>query len=544
MDDAIAKACKIGEANAKIVTLAQNWCAHLQIQRWGGTGMVEEMTGLPIGMRFFKCDYASAAGMAGMDLRHIALDFYDRNCKGCDKRHPVKMPNLGDLVAEREGFAKDQERANSKMRESKTAAYEARREARNEARLNCDEPTAGLIDAIERLDSEGSSEAASVLAEIAKVAPQRFDTRVQSLLFTLAEESDSPIVNEGILETLRLVSTDSQRLCSLALRLLAKHSSSVAADVVSHFVGPTHVSLIPDALGALLYLAGPDENHFHFLGTEREPEPAGLLAVYKVAPDLVMDAIKASLSDSRKMSRILKHVKNGPLGDHEHALKEYDLYDFVIYRCVVGSQAYGLSHEGSDTDRRGIYLPPADLHWSLYGVPEQLENAATEEVYWELQKFLVLALKANPNVLECLYSPLIETKTELAEDLLSHRDAFLSKLVYQTYNGYVLSQFKRLEQDLRSIGTIKWKHAMHLIRLLLSGITVLCEGFVPLSVEADRDRLLSIRRGEMDWESVNAWRLNLHQEFEDAFAETALPESPDYQAVNEFLLRARRSMAR
>jgi hypothetical protein len=241
---------------------------------------------------------------------------------------------------------------------------------------------------------------------------------------------------------------------------------------------------------------------------------------------------------------LLKHVKNGPLGDHDQVLKEYDLYDFVIYRCVVGSQAYGLSHEGSDTDKRGIYLPPADLHWSLYGVPGQLENAAAEEVYWELQKFLVLALKANPNVLECLYSPLIETKTELAEDLLSHRDAFLSKLVYQTYNGYVLSQFKRLEQDLRSVGAIKWKHAMHLIRLLLSGITVLREGFVPLSVKAHRDQLLSIRRGEVDWESVNAWRLKLHEEFEDAYAETVLPETPDYQAVNDFLLRARRSMTK
>lgn len=240
---------------------------------------------------------------------------------------------------------------------------------------------------------------------------------------------------------------------------------------------------------------------------------------------------------------LLKHLKNGPLGDRDRVLKEFDLYDFVIYRCVVGSQAYGLSNEESDTDRRGVYLPPADLHWSLYGVPEQLENAETEEVYWELQKFLVLALKANPNVLECLYSPLIETKTALAEDLLNHRNAFLSKLVYQTYNGYVLSQFKRLEQDLRSTGTIKWKHAMHLIRLLLSGITVLREGFVPLSVEAYREQLLSIRRGEVAWESVNAWRLRLHEEFEDAYAETALPESPDYQAVNEFLVRARRSMA-
>ena len=279
------------------------------------------------------------------------------------------------------------------------------------------------------------------------------------------------------------------------------------------------------------------------------PVPKGTVGELIRTPADATHAYQVRFADGQEGSvrrhdfSLLKHLKNGPLGDRDRVLKEFDLYDFVIYRCVVGSQAYGLSNEESDTDRRGIYLPPADLHWSLYGVPEQLENAETEEVYWELQKFLVLALKANPNVLECLYSPLVETKTALAEDLLSHRNAFLSKLVYQTYNGYVLSQFKRLEQDLRSTGTIKWKHAMHLIRLLLSGITVLREGFVPLSVEAYREQLLSIRRGEVAWESVNAWRLRLHEEFENAYAETALPESPDYQAVNEFLVRARRSMA-
>jgi hypothetical protein len=85
-----------------------------------------------------------------------------------------------------------------------------------------------------------------------------------------------------------------------------------------------------------------------------------------------------------------------------------DLYQRVVYRCVIGSQAYGLADAASDVDRRGVYLPAADLHWSLYGVPEQLENDATQEAYWELQKFLVLALKANPNVLECLYTPLVE----------------------------------------------------------------------------------------------------------------------------------------
>ena len=30
---------------------------------------------------------------------------------------------------------------------------------------------------------------------------------------------------------------------------------------------------------------------------------------------------------------------------------------FIIYRCVVGSQAFGLSGDDSDVDRRGIYSP-------------------------------------------------------------------------------------------------------------------------------------------------------------------------------------------
>lgn len=223
-------------------------------------------------------------------------------------------------------------------------------------------------------------------------------------------------------------------------------------------------------------------------------------------------------------------------------LAEYNLYDRVIYRCIVGSRAYGLDTDLSDTDRRGIYQPPAILHWSLYGVPEQLENKENQECYWELQKFLVLALKANPNVLECLYTPLVETLSPVAEELLSLREIFLSQLVYQTYNSYVLSQFKKMEQDLRNTGDIRWKHAMHLIRLLLSGITVLKEGFVPVRVENYRSQLLSIRNREMSWEEVNQWRLSLHREFDRAFGETKLPERPNYDRANQFLIKARRSI--
>jgi hypothetical protein len=237
----------------------------------------------------------------------------------------------------------------------------------------------------------------------------------------------------------------------------------------------------------------------------------------------------------------LAHYKQGVMSPAGEVLSQFNLYDRVIYRCVVGSRAFGLDDEESDTDRRGIYLPPAELEWSLYGVPEQLENESTQEAYWELRKFLVMALKANPNVLECLYTPLVEFATPLAKELLAMREAFLSRMVFQTYNGYVLSQFKKLSAEVRNRGQIKWKHVMHLMRLLLAGITVLREGYVPVRVEEQRDYLLSIRGGSLSWDEVNVRRLELHAEFEAAFAKTKLPERPDYERANTFLLKARRA---
>ncbi|MBP9902308.1 MAG: nucleotidyltransferase domain-containing protein [Verrucomicrobia bacterium] len=279
---------------------------------------------------------------------------------------------------------------------------------------------------------------------------------------------------------------------------------------------------------------------------------AGAVAVITDSPADAQHAYKVRFNDGaeamlrRTEFSILKEFKNDEAVGRDSGRADADFQDwqpFIIYRCVVGSQAFGLSGDDSDVDRRGIYLPPAELHWSLYGVPEQIENNDTQEAYWELQKFLVMALKANPNILECLYTPLVEHATPLAQELVAARQRFLSKLIYQTYNGYVMSQFKKLEQDLRARGEIKWKHAMHLMRLLLAGISALREGDLRLRLDEERDALLTIKHGERPWSDVNAWRLRLHKEFDEAFASTRLPERPDYAWANEFLLKARKEMA-
>ncbi|MBK8475115.1 MAG: nucleotidyltransferase domain-containing protein, partial [Opitutaceae bacterium] len=61
-------------------------------------------------------------------------------------------------------------------------------------------------------------------------------------------------------------------------------------------------------------------------------------------------------------------------------------------------------------------------------------------------------------------------------------------------------------------------------------------------VETQRDRLLAVKRGELPWPEVNAWRLELHRDFDRALVETQLPERPDYEATNDFLIKARRTM--
>jgi uncharacterized protein len=280
---------------------------------------------------------------------------------------------------------------------------------------------------------------------------------------------------------------------------------------------------------------------------------AGAVAVITASPVDAQHAYKVRFNDGaeamlrRSEFSILKEFKADEAVGRDSAPPgfEFEFWKpFIIYRCVVGSQAFGLSGDESDVDRRGIYLPPAEFHWSLYGVPEQIENNKTQEAYWELQKFLIMALKANPNILECLHTPLVEHATPLAQELLAARQRFLSKLIYQTYNGYVMSQFKKLEQDLRARGEIKWKHAMHLMRLLLSGISALREGELRVRLDEERDALLTIKRGERPWPDVNAWRLRLHKEFDEAFASTQLPERPDYAWANEFLLEARKEMTK
>jgi predicted nucleotidyltransferase len=214
----------------------------------------------------------------------------------------------------------------------------------------------------------------------------------------------------------------------------------------------------------------------------------------------------------------------------------------ILLRVLAGSRSYGTSIETSDHDYRGVYLPPADLDWSLQGAPEQLEFKAdkVEEVYWELGKFLRLALQNNPNILEVLWSPILET-TPLGDELRTLRGPILSRKVELTYGGYVKSQREQLLRRLRVDGEVKPKHGMHLIRLLHAGAHVLRTGEVMVHVGPHHAELMEIRSGKWSLERITARAEELEAELAEAARTTTLPDQPDTARVETFLLKARRA---
>jgi hypothetical protein len=202
-------------------------------------------------------------------------------------------------------------------------------------------------------------------------------------------------------------------------------------------------------------------------------------------------------------------------------------------------------------DAAGVELALAGAVGVVVAVPERVDGAyivrlpAGREVALRRDELSIRKAQQREGVLPAAPAP-----DELRPYIIyrcvvgSRAYGFLSKQLYQTYNGYVLAQFRRIEQDLRTHGAIRTKHAMHLIRLLLSGIIALREGTIPVLVTEHREQLLAIKRGELPWDAVNAWRLALHREFDATYAATALPEQPDSAAVDDFLIRARRSMVK
>jgi predicted nucleotidyltransferase len=79
------------------------------------------------------------------------------------------------------------------------------------------------------------------------------------------------------------------------------------------------------------------------------------------------------------------------------------------------------------------------------------------------------------------------------------------------------------------------KHAMHLVRLMRTGLDVLRTGSLAVR-RADAAELVAIRNGALDYEALMAEAERLDREMEASLASCALPADVDYDAVDALLV--------
>lgn len=121
----------------------------------------------------------------------------------------------------------------------------------------------------------------------------------------------------------------------------------------------------------------------------------------------------------------------------------------VVVETTVGSRAWGLADEGSDTDLRGVFAHPFVLGGGLVEPPEDLVSEDGSATYWNVKKTVMQALRADPNTLEMLFLPNARALDEVGEWLLAERDAFVSTEIHGTFGRYALGQLQRLSQGMR-----------------------------------------------------------------------------------------------
>lgn len=297
MRDRIQGAIAAGEKNQRTLELLHNWCGHLRVKKHGGTGMVEQMTGLPIGHHFIECAHAPAGGMAAWDLAETALDFHDRNCLDCTFRKAMGFPNLSVLLAKREQRLTQQRLAQERVSKDHADRLSIREAARQTIRPILDAVQVTTLDRISELD-RGDDGAGPRLVQTATLAPETFTPELITHLFQLIESEEAHLVSAA-LAALTHLPVDQTRLCNAALLGLRSYAlRETAGVIVEKNCANADETLIPGALPALISLANHPPSRFSF-DDRRHPVPAPLTALYSNHKDAVRAGLKEMIEQRR-----------------------------------------------------------------------------------------------------------------------------------------------------------------------------------------------------------------------------------------------------
>lgn len=220
-----------------------------------------------------------------------------------------------------------------------------------------------------------------------------------------------------------------------------------------------------------------------------------------------------------------------------------------ILKVLVGSRAHRLNDENSDYDWRAVFVTPTVEILKLGAHPDQTTwiEGKEDNTSFEVGKFLFMATKCNPTILEMFKAPpdikddydnlTYKEEGHTLQALFKH--IWQPKMVADAFMGYGINQRKKFleDKDVRPA-----KYACAYLRTLYIAHELLTTGDFSLDVSHTPifDILRAWRAGSYSKGDV----INLAMEWEEKVRQALAdnPVNPDYNLdeVNRYLIRIRK----
>lgn len=253
-------AIELGLRNAEAIELVRKFCANPRVEHhpMGGIGMVEQMTGLPIGMKTVRCEHApKPPDFAGAEFLPVALSFYKNNCVGCPQRIPVDIPNLKTVADELEAREQEEARQRSVAEEQSRHERGARHREREQTVMSEPAPSRDLIRLVNDLDeAEPDAEAGPALVAAVRGGPRFVTPAVAEVLLDVAGTA----LSEHVLEAVRVAAESDvippEKAVYAALEALSSSPMTEAVRILLRFREKVTPELLVRVREVLVGMAG------------------------------------------------------------------------------------------------------------------------------------------------------------------------------------------------------------------------------------------------------------------------------------------------
>jgi len=242
----------------------------------------------------------------------------------------------------------------------------------------------------------------------------------------------------------------------------------------------------------------------------------------------------------------------------------------TILRTEVGSGAHGIAIEGTDDrDEMGICIEPAEyviglktgegnVPFGQYIYRTKPEHARSgpgdlDLTIYSLRKWMKLAMGGNPSVLIPLFVPRqsMVTCREAGLQLRHQADRIISRRAGYQFLGYLNNQRESMtgvrkpkvnRPELVEKYGFDTKYASHAVRLGYQGIELMETGRLTLPMPlSQRQTVREVKLGKYSQDDVLYLLDTVTARLERHVRDTELPDEPDWDWANQFLIDAYQS---